>query len=237
MKHNPWTIIKLIFFVLFILVATPSIYAAVVDLIPIFQHVLAGGSGAEIKRELRSFGYQGILVMILLQTLQLLTIVIPAPVIWIIGGITYGIFPGLFICLVGINSANIIAFTLSKKVGSPLILKLFGDKNNNGNFLSRAKRPHIIIFALYILPGIPNGIIPYLAGATSITLKKYLITTSLSITPSILMCTLLGDQLANGRFITAGIISAVILIAAILLFIFRKKAYAYMQELDNKETK
>jgi uncharacterized membrane protein YdjX (TVP38/TMEM64 family) len=237
MKYNKWFIIKLIFFVLFILVATPSIYAAILNLIPVFQHVLAGGSGAEIKAELRSFGYQGILIMILLQTLQLLTIVIPAPVIWVIGGVTYGIFGGLFICLIGINIANIIAFTLSKKVGSPLILKLFGDKNNNGNFLSRAKRPHIIIFALYILPGIPNGIIPYLAGATPITLKKYLITTTLAITPSILMCTLLGDQLASGRFITAGIIFGIFIIAAILLLIFRKKAYAYMQKLDNKETK
>ncbi|OJU14377.1 MAG: hypothetical protein BGN88_11715 [Clostridiales bacterium 43-6] len=228
--------IKLICIILFILIAAPSLYAAVTNLIPVFQTVLQGGDGNAIKEQLRSFGFQGVIVMVFLQTLQLLTVVVPAPVIWVIGGATYGIFFGMLICLVGINIAGAIAFTLSKKIGTPIITRFF-DKNKNGNFLSRAKHPEIIIFILFIVPGIPNGIMPYLAGMTKISLRKYLITTSLAITPSILMCTLVGDQLASGRFFTAGIIIAVILIFAVLFFLYRKKIYALMEKLDEKGLK
>lgn len=202
----------------------------VLNILPKFLILLKTGKNDDIVKYLRSFGIEGMVVLLVLQIFQVLSFIIPAPSIWIISGLTYGTIKGSLTCIIGVIIGNAIAFCLGRKFGNKLINILVNKKNiDKLNFLENSKHPALILFVLYLIPIIPNSIIPYIYARTNISLRKFTSIMSIACIPSILFSTYAGDSAITGNIAVTLII---ISLAIILFFIILNKNKKIMHWIE-----
>lgn len=198
---------------------------------PLLADAFRQGGQQQLREFLREAGIKGILILYLLQTLQIFLAFFPSMTIQIAGGITYGIFYGMLICLAGIITGNAIIFELVRHFG-PKVKALLGDTKQESRFafLKRSKNVGLILFTIFLVPGIPNGIMPYLAAGTNISFPRYILVVMLASIPNILFCTYLGDRIIKGEFGEALIILGVLLVAATLVYLFRNRIFEHLRQ-------
>ena len=101
MSNNSKKISIAVFMIIAIIIIIPII-------MPVFLDLFKSGGKEAAKKYLRSFGAKGIIIIFVLQIIQVLSIIIPAPPVWIIAGMTYGVFGGMRICIGGVVIGNAI---------------------------------------------------------------------------------------------------------------------------------
>ena len=89
--------------------------------------------------------------------------------------------------------------------------------------LQKIKNPQILAFSFFLIPGIPNGIMPYIFSRTSITLTEYLIANVAGSLPSTFICTFCGDRLSRGNYGLAIGVAAAAIVIAVILIIFKDR--------------
>ena len=82
-----------------------------------------------------------------------------------------------------------------------------------------------------LMPGIPNGIVPYAAARTALTLRRFAGAVYLaSLAPILVMCAV-GRRLLSGDYLPAAAMIAVLLAAIFLLWRYRVRVWRLEQKL------
>jgi uncharacterized membrane protein YdjX (TVP38/TMEM64 family) len=198
-------------------------------LIPILVDIIAGQDGRDVIGIIHSHGARGIPVLACLQALQVITTVVPAILIQIPAGLAYGTWAGLAICLAGSILGNMIVFVALRQF-SLTLNHIFHTRRKrdaakprkpkksrlpfflNPESLNRMPHPELVAFYIYLIPGIPNGVLPHLFARTKVSFARYLVAVAAGNAPSTLVCTLVGDRLAQGDW--RGAVIIIIIFAA-----------------------
>lgn len=207
-----------------VLVVSLLLYFAFATLMPGLWPLLEKGDSDAIENYLLSEStFTGMLCMALLQFVQVVSIVIPGAPIQIAGGIVYGIWRGFIICHLSFVSANAVVFRVARRFGNRME-ELFPSQNKKGAkllALLNSSDPAYMTALASLMPGIPNGIIPYAAAHTNLTFPQFITAVYLgSAVPILIMCAI-GKHILNGDFVTA-ILSYAIMVACILLLFFNR---------------
>lgn len=130
------------------------------------------------KNFINSFGWGGPIFLAVFQCLKV-------PYVVIAGGIGCGVGAAIFgwwkACLanyIGLASGSILAFFISKKYGTSLMLSLFKEKQYNRylNLMNKYKKHYSIILWLCIAsPIAPDDFLCYFSGATGMSNKRFII--------------------------------------------------------------
>jgi uncharacterized membrane protein YdjX (TVP38/TMEM64 family) len=229
-----------IFSIIVLALMLALIVVMVVEMIPLLKEVLQNTSDeSKVLGYIQAYGAKGVPVLAALQALQVMMTFLPAAIIQILAGLSYGVWGGALICIVGTILGNLIVFTVLRQLKSAFssFFKERGergemdeqaDKPKKNRFLSIAKlnqmkHPEYIAFFLFLIPGLPNGILPYIFAQTKITTARYLVSVAAACVPTTLLCTWLGERISKGDYQTA-IVLVVILIAILaVVLIFRKR--------------
>lgn len=183
---------------------------------------------------LQSFGWEGAAVLFGVQTVQVLTGIVPALPIQLAAGLSYGV-AGVAICLGGVALGSIIVFTLVKKYGQPVVDRAFPpEKQGKLAFLRDAKRLEPIVFILYLIPAMPKDVFTYLAGLTPLTLQRYLTLTLIARAPTIFCTVFASKSLVEGDYLQAGIVFCITASLGILSMLFGKKIMARLERFAKK---
>jgi uncharacterized membrane protein YdjX (TVP38/TMEM64 family) len=195
-----------------------------VALIPILHDIFLDRDGRGAIEIIHTHGVRGIPVLACLQALQVITTVVPAMLIQIPAGLVFGTWNGLLICLAGAVLGNMIVFIALRQFSVtldhlfPKRRKKREEKANkppkkrrfpfflNSESLDRMPHPELVAFYIYLIPGIPNGVLPHIFVRTKVSFRRYLIAVVAGNAPSTLVCTLVGDNLAKGNYWAAVII-------------------------------
>ena len=193
------------------------LYACFVTIMPDLWPVLKSGDEATIEAYLRSENrFMGMLCMALLQFIQVVSIVLPGAPIQIAGGIVYGTWRGFVLCHLSFVAANILVFYASRKVGNGLEQLFPGTQKSDAKltlFLNSSD-PALMTAIACLMPGIPNGIIPYAASRTKLSLRRFAASVYLaSLLPILVMCAI------GGRILSGDYLLAVVMLAGLFLFI------------------
>jgi len=198
------------------------------DLLPVLiQVVKSSGDDARMVSYLDEYGAKGIPALLGLVILQVITIFIPAGIIKVLAGLCYGIWIGSLICFTGTIIGNSLAFLLVRQFGKVLAPFFIKDpQKRSGNILSVKKinhmrYPEVMTFLCYLVPFIPNGILPYIFAQTKMTYPRYIISLITAITPSLFLCTWLGDRLSKSDYRTAAVL-VVFMVAGTITLIWNK---------------
>ena len=126
------------------------------QMLPGFVEVLEEGDGAKIQAYVRGFGtIQGVFIGILLQFMQLISIVFPGGVLQISMGIIFGTWLGFGICYVGYVAASCAVFLAVRGLGDKLNDWLPSKEEENVKklgFIRRIKSPSLMVMITCMFP-------------------------------------------------------------------------------------
>lgn len=175
------------------------LFAALIAYVSIiYGHTLTGTvtSQEEIGQLLSSFGMKSFLVFILLQASQIVFIPLPGEFVQLAGGYMYGTWMGTVYAVLGSLIGTILSFGIARLLGYPLLKTIFGEaKMARIEALVRKPQSKIILFLLFLMPGLPKDTMTYMAGVTPIDPFEFCLTATTARVPGIMLSAYIGSNL------------------------------------------
>lgn len=198
--------------------------------------LLADDEGKEVfMQKIEDAGVFGVLILLITQILQVVVAFIPGEVVEFVAGAMYGVFFGMLICLLGLILATFIIYGLVKWLGKPFFdLNVNQKQSSKLQFLHDPDRSLLILFFIFLIPGIPKDIFIYFIPFTKIKLSKFILVSSIARIPSILSSTFVGAAVFDENYIVAMIVMGLIFIFSVLGLIFNKKIYEWLNTIKQK---
>ena len=189
--------------VLVVIVVAVLVWFAFGDKIPGLIPLLKEGDSQKIADYLsQETGVKGVIAVILLQAVQIASIVMPGMAIQVAAGIIYGWLEGFLMCYIGFVLSNLAVFLLARRMGSDRIRNVSMGKTSQWLMEKlRGTRPKFMVVIANMVPLIPNGIIPYLAAKTDITAADYVKAVAMGSWLQILLSCLAGQFIINGQWL------------------------------------
>jgi uncharacterized membrane protein YdjX (TVP38/TMEM64 family) len=181
-----------------------------------------------LKTFIMSYGRYSIVVLVLIQILQVIVFFIPGGFVQIAAGYIYGTFLGTVIVVTGTIIGSIVTFALARRMGRPFITKIVSEKDisffkrllHTGHDESKEhKRKNmslIVIFFLYLIPGIPKDALGYICGITDIALYDFIIYSTVARLPAVIVSSYFGAGMYHGNKIMVIVISVIMSILFIV---------------------
>ena len=212
-------------------ITTTSIFilAFIVCYIKFGSELLAFVSDADrFKAWLDSYGHLGKIIFIAVRAFQTVVKIIPAEPLEIGSGYAFGVWGGLFYCMMGTEIGSFVIVAITKLFGMKAV-KLFvsEEKINSLDFIKNKEKLSLSLFIIYLIPGTPKDVITYLMGVTDYSIWKFLLITGIARIPSIITSTVCGAALGEKNYLLSAsvfIATAVFGLAGVKLYsIFEKK--------------
>lgn len=179
--------------------------------------------------EIQSTGIFGALILTLIQTLQVVVAFIPGEFVELAAGVMFGPWLGLIICLIGLNLGTLLIFGFVRWFGKAFVFDNVKIKQlEKLNFLNNPRRALIIMFFIFIIPGIPKDVLIYLVPLTKVKLHHFMIISSIARIPTIITSTITGSAVMEDNYILAIILTVTSAILAILGILFNSKICAWL---------
>ncbi len=204
-----------------VVLAAVLVYFAFLEIMPDLIPLLESGNAEQIEEYLRSIGrLPGILFTMLLQAVQVFSVVLPGLPIQVAAGIVFGTWRGFFTCHLSFVASNVIVFSLARRFGKKLDKYLPVEKKDSKlDFLLKSISPSYMTVIANLMPVVPNGIIPYVAAKTNIKTLHFAVAAYFgSFIPILVFCAV-GNKLLKGDYVESAILLAVL---CVLLFLLTK---------------
>ncbi|MCK9170698.1 MAG: VTT domain-containing protein [Treponema sp.] len=182
-----------------------------------------------------SRGAAGWFIVFVLQMLQIIAAFIPGGPVEVAAGVLYGGFGGLLTCLAGSIAASFIVFTLSKKIGMPVVEKLFSrTQRERFSFLNDSRKLESAVFILFLIPGMPKDMLTYIAGTTQMKTSRFLVISSVARIPALVLSTFIGSTVRHGEWKSATVIFAIVAVTGILGILYRDRLISFSRTIGKK---
>lgn len=191
---------------------------------PITDMLSDPASQAQFEEWVNSLGVLGVGVMLLIQIAQIVIAFIPGEFVQVMAGVMYGTWGGLALCLVGCVFASAIIFALIRKLGRDFVVKFFGEEQlQKYDFLQDSSKLETLVFILFLIPGLPKDLLTYIVPLTPISMRNFLLLSTIGRIPGMVASTLIGSSVTDANWpLIIGVFVAVIIVAG--LGIWKKDA-------------
>lgn len=168
---------------------------------PFFEKIGEPEFQQQFQRWVYSLGWKGCLILLGIQILQIIIAFIPGEPVELLAGALYGAWGGLAICLAGILLASTAIFFVVRKLGYPVVVRIFGkEKLDEFKFFNSAEKAEAVTFILFLIPGTPKDMLTYLAGISRIKPSTFLFLSTFARVPSVITSTLMGATMSSGNW-------------------------------------
>lgn len=222
---------KIVSFVIFVSVI---IFLTIVC-IPLAKMLISEEGRAQLEAIIAKDLGWGIVIFLVLQVLQVIIALIPGGVIQILGGVLFGGLWGTLLCIAGILLGTLIIYLLVKNFGKPLVEAVFDDKVvKRFSFLQDSKKLELVIFILFLLPGLPKDLLTYVAPLTKIKMTTFVVLSTLARVPAIIMSTVFGSSLSDGNIFNAIVIFIIVAVMGVIGILYKDKLLDVLRNLKRK---
>lgn len=175
------------------------------------------------------------LAYILFQSLQIIICIIPGQGLQMGAGYFYGVPGGLVLSIIGAFAGSVITYYLARILGHDWIHIFFGEEKIK-KMIQRfnSKKATIIVFLIFLIPGIPKDLCNYAAGLSEMKLKPFLVISLIGRTPGMLGSIIIGRQLYYRSYAIAVTVGITALIFFVLGIIYHKRINSYLDSLYDK---
>ena len=171
----------------------------------------------EFKVWIDGLGFGGWLVTLGIQLLQIFVALIPGEPVELMLGYVWGPWLGTFTCLLGIFIGTMTIFLLVRKFGMKFVSRFVDPEElKRYKFLRDKNKVDITVFILFFIPGTPKDALTYIAPIAPIGAVKYLLIATFARIPSIITSTILGDSIADGKWVLALVVFAITALISVL---------------------
>lgn len=175
----------------------------------------------ELITSVKSWGIFAPLLYILLQVVQTVVAPIPGQVVGSIGGFIFGAW-GVLWTSIGTLLGCYIVFKLSKRFGRPFLEKIFKKSAiERFDFIINSKSAALILFLIFLLPGFPDDLICYVAGLTTLPIRKLIVILILGRLPVIIVTNYFGAGITTN--LTAVIVVSIVAVVLLGIGIWQRE--------------
>ena len=204
------------FFVLCIIV--------VVALLPLFKDIVD-----RVIERIQDAGAAGVLVLLALQFIQVVVAFIPGEVTQMAAGMLYGPLWGSLLILFGCAISSAFVYELVHRLGAPFVKDLISDQHlKKFQDFEKTGRLNIIVFILFLIPGLPKDTFTYIVPLTDMKLKPFVAITTIARSPGIILSAYAAEGLLDGRLWESVAIFAVLIVLAIIALIFSNRIMEFL---------
>lgn len=194
-----------------------------------FEELLRLWSDRELLREIvRAHPYLGPFLFVLLQALQVVVAPIPGEATGFVAGFLFGAFYGFLLSSLGIFLGSGVAFLIARAFRS-YFLKKFGEHPFYLKILKVfARYGHTGTFFLYLFPGFPKDLLNYLLGLMPISLRSFLLLSTLGRAPGTFALALQGDVVYGGHPLRILFVTLAFLLTFLAFFLLKRRLERYL---------
>lgn len=188
---------------------------------PMMQHV----SEPEKFREwVESYGGWSWAVCIAMMVLQIIVAIIPGGALEIGAGYAFGVVEGSILCIIGSIIGSLLVFQFVRIFGVKLVEAFFSlEKIRALKFLHDVRKRNILAFVIFLVPGMPKDLLSYFMGLTNMSLKTWLLISTIARTPAIIVTTMSGNALGEKDYFIAIIVLVVLFLISMIGALYYKK--------------
>lgn len=192
----------------------------------------------DVKAFFDQYKAESIFIYIGLQMLQIIISLIPGQALQFAAGLVYGFWAGFLISLIGAMAGTVVTYYLAQFLGKDALHVLFG-KRHIEDYLQKinSKKGYILVFLIYLIPGVPKDLCSYAAGLSNMKLKAFLIISTVGRSPGMMGSLLIGKEIGEGNYTTVIIIGIVAVILFIFGIIYHSKLSKILDQIYEKLSK
>lgn len=201
----------------------------VVAMAPMFKGIFSPGGVDTVIERIRDAEAFGVLILLALQFIQVVVAFIPGEVTQMAAGMLYGPLWGSILILIGCAISSAFVYLIVHKLGAPFVKDLVPAK-----FLAkfeefeRTGRLSIIVFILFLIPGLPKDTFTYLVPLTDMKVKPFVLITTIARAPGVILSAYAASGLIDGNIWTSVIIFGVLILLAIVALIFSNRIMDFL---------
>lgn len=166
----------------------------------------------------------GVLILLGMQLLQIIVAFIPGEVVQVAAGMLYGPLWGTLVILVGCVVSSSIIYLLVSRLGAPFVQDMVSKEHLEKVYaFERSGKLNLIVFILFLIPGMPKDVFTYLVPLTCMPMRTFLLLTTIGRIPGVVVSTYAAAGLAKGDIITSLAIFGVAVVIVIIGFAFRNR--------------
>ena len=217
------------------------VFAIVVGIIvfslwPYVKDLFEEGGLERLIDRLQNAGPTGVLLLLGMQFLQIIVAFIPGEVVQLAAGLMYGPWLGTIIILFGCVCSSAIIYQLVHKLGAPFVQGMVStDHLAKFRAFEDSGRLDVVVFILFLIPGMPKDVFTYLVPLTHMTLKRFLILTTLGRIPGVIGSTYAASGFASGNILGSAIVLGMLAVIALLAIIFHKQLMNFLSHHSGME--
>lgn len=229
-KEKLIILIKLMFF-LFIIIGLPLI------IIVFYRDLFFNQKSlSDFLTSFSSNKFEAFLFLILMQIIQIVICIIPGQPIQIAASYTLGFWAGLIATLIGAVLGTIITYILASFLGKSVMHILFGkEKIDKYAKKLNSRRSYLIIFLIYLIPGIPKDSVSYIAGVSEIKLRPFIYISTIGRIPGVAGSLLFGYFTKTKNYEGLIVLSVISLLIFIMSIYRRKEIAEWVDSIQEKE--
>lgn len=179
---------------------------------------------------------ESIFILIALQALQVIISIIPGQPIQFASSYLFGVIGGYLISIVGAVIGATTAFYLAKLLGADSLKQIFGEnKVENYKTKINSGRGLLIVFIIYLMPGLPKDLVGYVAGVSNMRFLPFLFVSTIGRTPGMLGSLFFGKFFKNSNNFGIMFLVAFCIIVLAICYIFKDKLIKLLDELEEKD--
>lgn len=202
---------------------------------PYIHEIFEPGGLDRVINDVRQAGPVGFLILLAIQFLQVVVAFIPGEVVQVAAGMIYGPWIGALIVLVGCVVSSAFVFLLVHKLGAPFVQAMVSEKHMaKFRTFENSGKLNIIVFVLFLIPGMPKDVFTYLVPLTHMPLRTFLLLSNIARIPGILVSTYAASGLVEGDIVQSLIIFLVAGAIAVACILFYDKIMKAIERATGK---
>ena len=215
--------------------------AAIVVGIPAYIYFFHGDwlrqfeSFEDVVSYLQRYKWESVPIYIGLQIVQIVISVIPGQVFQFAAGYLYTFFPALFFSICGAFLGTALSFYLAKVLGHDFVHLFFG-KEKTHDYVRKlnSKKAYMIVFILYLIPGLPKDVVSYAAGVSEMKFKPFILLSLIGRLPGMMGSIMIGSMWRNGEYVGMVLLGVFAVVAFALCIVYRKKINDFLDKAYDK---
>jgi len=163
----------------------------------------------ELKDAVEKEGLYAIAAFICVQVFQVVVAAVPGELVQLAGGYLFGTFWGAVFLVSGVVIGSLVAFFAARLLGFRLV-KTFVSAPKLAKLLRLVSgtKSELVIFTLFLLPGLPKDVLTYIAGLTPVNPWRFLALAILGRLPALVVSCYIGASLEQENLWAVVIVSA-----------------------------
>jgi len=192
------------------------VLAFVVATVLIRRHAAFLTDTQALRELIRGYGIWAPVVLILLQTVQVVAAPIPGQVLAVVAGYLFGAWWGTLYNMIGITIGSTIAFWISRRYGRAYVENIVHEEALGRFDAVSDDYGRSALFFFFLVPGLPDDVICFAGGLTDIPLWQLIVLAVVGRAPAFFLVNVVGNLLGTDNVPAAAGLAVILVVVSVL---------------------